>query len=157
MFSSMPPPTDDEPIKVKVLESKYADFEPAPAPAGGPGLGFALEQAEVAPPVTAENTICARGPCRHFWVMVSTAPAGNPSGTFAELGLPEPRQYNYACLAHPGTETELGEDQIFECSRWDPMTRGELIQIRRRRAEYARPSWFIRLFRFLLRRPQEIT
>lgn len=137
----VPPPDDD---KVKSLDSRYADFEPAAAPPGGPAVGYAAEPAEVADAMTPENTICLRGPCRHFWQLVSTAPMGNPKGTFEELGLREPRQYSYACLTHPGTETDLGEDVIYECSRWDPMTNRELVRLRRRRDDYDhRTSTFV--------------
>lgn len=151
----MPPQADDEP-KIKSLETRYADFEPAPAPAGGPSLGYGLEPAEVAPPM--EESICARGPCRHYWRMVSSAPMGNPAGTFEALGLPEPRQHNHVCLAHPGTETDLGDDQVFDCNRWDPIPARALARRARRRRRVERGTLLARAARWLrhlFRRPQE--
>jgi hypothetical protein len=154
----MPPQPDDPDDKVKSLETRYADFEPAPAPAGGPSLGYAMEPAEVAPPMV--ESICARGPCRHFWSMTSSAPAGNPSGTFEALGLREPRQHNYVCLAHPGTETDLGDDQVFDCNRWDPIPASSLARLARRRRAYERAPLrvrFVELLRRLFRlAPKEI-
>lgn len=145
----MPPQPDDPDDKVKSLETRYADFEPAPAPVGGPSLGYAMEPAEVAPPIT--ESVCARGPCRHFWHMVSSAPMGNPPGTFEALGLVEPRQHNYVCLAHPGTETDLGDDQVFDCNRWDPIPASSLARRARRRRRLERGSLLARLGRLIAR------
>jgi hypothetical protein len=117
-------------------EKHYADFEPsAPpvAPDGGIAPGFALEQPTAPPAVSAENFICVRGPCRHYWHLVTTSGAGNPKGTWDALGRAEPRQHSHTCIANAGMETDLTDDAVFECSKWDPITPEEqgLVQLRR--------------------------
>ena len=128
-----------------VAEKHYADFEPAPAPTMGPNgaiqVGF-VGAAVPAPIWNEDNVVCARGPCRHFWHLVTTVGEGNPAETWAELGIAQPRQHSYTCLVNPGMETEFGNDAVFGCNLWDPLTdselaeremRRELYQIRRRR------------------------
>jgi hypothetical protein len=61
--------------------------------------------------------------------------AGNPAGTFGPGGLVDPtsgapvrapRQINRTCLLHPGTETELTEDSVYACNKWEPMSPRDL-------------------------------
>lgn len=102
----------------------------------GPGIG-SLGPPEPVPERTPENMICLRGPCRHYWHMVAMADAGNPAGTWAKLGVDAPRQHHHTCLAGP-EETDLAEDNVFECNRWEPYTNDELIKIKARRDQYTR-------------------
>jgi hypothetical protein len=59
-------------------------------------------------------------------------------GGLRALGLSVPRQINHACLVNPGMETELTNDFVYECSRWDPYSPGELLQLTARRRDYAK-------------------
>lgn len=120
-------------------EKHYADFAPAAvpvAPDGGIPPGYGLEQPQPLPAATPENFVCLRGPCRHHWHLVTMAGEGNPAGTWAELGLKAPRQHHYACTANPGMETDLTDDCVFECSRWDPTPPHDLVQLDARRRAY---------------------
>jgi hypothetical protein len=64
------------------------------------------------------------------------ADAGNPEGTWEALGIEAPREYHHACTVHPGEVLEVGETTIYECSRWDPISTSELVQIKTRRDQY---------------------
>lgn len=126
--------------KTRSLKDKsYGDFQPSSvpvAPDGGPVPGLALEGPD-RPEPTEDNFVCLRGPCRHFWHLVCSAGEGNPKGTFAALGVPEPREHHLTCTAHPGTETQLSFDEIvYECNRWDPVTASEMADTERRRRLY---------------------
>jgi hypothetical protein len=83
-----------------------------------------------------ESSMCAKGPCRHYWRLVTLADSGNPAGTWEALGIPEPRQHTHVCLVNPGMETDLGDDFVFECSRWDPIIPADLHQLEARRKKY---------------------
>ncbi len=117
-----------------VPAATYDEVEPAPlppmAPDGGPvptGIGFPAGPPEATP----DNSPCLRGPCRHYWKLVTTFPSGNPADTWKALGRVEPRQHHHLCLVHDGLETDLTDDCVFECSRWDPKPpTDELLQRR---------------------------
>ena len=147
------------------LEEPEEDFQPSPIPVdadGGPLAGYGtVGSPMVAPPWIAKNTVCLRGPCRHYWHLVTMAQEGNPAETWKELGISEPRKHSHVCLVQFGMETEFGDDNVYECSKWDPHTSSELVQIRSRREAYyrrhpdhlptdllSRPSWFRRLLRW---------
>jgi hypothetical protein len=104
--------------------SKYDNVEPAPLPPmaadGGPVPGAGIGQPAPTPKATADNCVCLRGPCRHYWHLVTTFPSGNPGETWEALEIDEPRQHHHLCLVHEGLETDLTDDCVFECSRWDP-------------------------------------
>lgn len=121
------------------MQEKYADFEPAPAPTVGPNgsinVGF-VGAASPAPAWTPEEVICARGPCRHLWVLKTTVGEGNPAETWKELGIPQPRQLSYTCLVNRGMETEFGDDAALECNLWDPLTEEETAARDARRRLY---------------------
>lgn len=91
------------------------------------------------PPRNPKHFVCLRGPCRHFWHFKTSAGAGNPAETWEALGMEEPKQSNYFCLLHP-SETELTDDNVYECNRWDPMTRSELVELKTRRDSYVLPQ-----------------
>ena len=133
--------------KVKAPMDQYASVEPAPLPPIGPDgapMLLALGNPSPVPAATPQNFVCLRGPCRFYWELHTFMGAGNPAGTWGEDGLKdedghrirEPRQINRACLAHPGTETELTEDCVFECNKWDPLTPREVKRIDKRRSRY---------------------
>jgi hypothetical protein len=129
--------------KAKAPADKYSEISdeafPAPpiAPDGGiaPGWG-GIDLPSGAPPATPQNMICLRGPCRHYWELVTTSPAGNPSDTWAELGQREPRQINRTCIVNPGYETELTEDCAYDCNLWDPLREAEVTLREQRREAY---------------------
>lgn len=124
----------------------YADFEPAPlsiGPDGAPQLG-ALGLPPPIPAATPQNFVCLRGPCRFYWQMETFMSSGNPAATWGPDGLKDesghairaPRQILRTCLAHPGTETELTEDCVFDCNLWDPLTTREVKRREKRRSKY---------------------
>ncbi len=130
---------DEDEKTISPSDKHYSDFEGAAVPAapdGGIQPGYALEQPIPPPAVTPENFVCLRGPCRHYWHMITMAGEGNPEGTWAALGLSKPRQHNHTCLVNPGMETNLNDDCVYECSQWDPYSPAELMTLRSRRKAY---------------------
>ena len=141
---------DDELVddKVKTPLKQYEDIEPAPLPPIAPDGGFAAGPIGLPPSVpaaTPETFICLRGPCRHYWQIETFMASGNPSETWGEGGLVDPltneplrapRQISRSCLAHPGTETELTDDCVYECNRWDPLTPREVKKRNARRSKF---------------------
>lgn len=97
--------------------------------------GF-LGDPEAVPARTPENMVCLRGPCRHYWYMKTMADMANPVKTFEQLGIDVPRQHNHTCLVNPGHETDLGNDNVFECNKWNPLTAPEVAELRLRREQY---------------------
>jgi len=87
------------------------------------------------PERTPENFVCVRGPCRHYWHLVTDAHVGNVIGTFEDLGREVPKLHHHVCLLSQ-QETEFEEDIAYECSRWDPLEPKELLQIQKRRDRY---------------------
>ncbi len=140
---------DDEKGKYRAPIDRYKDVD-LPPPAVGPGatpMMGPIGEAPAVPAATPENFICLRGPCRHYWQRATFMASGNPSSTWdPEVGLKDdqgnpiqmPRQIDRTCLAHNGTETDLTEDNVFECTRWDPMSPRELRARQRRIAAYLR-------------------
>lgn len=120
-------------------EKHYADFAPSAvpvAPDGGIAPGFGLEPPAPVPALSPESCICLRGPCRHYWHMVTTVESGNPVSTWAALGIAAPRQHNRVCLLNQGMETDWTDDCVFECNKWDPALRSDLVQLDARRRAY---------------------
>jgi hypothetical protein len=117
----------------------FADVEPAPlpplAPDGGP-VPIGIAPPPAAPPATPESMMCLRGPCTHYWFLETTMPSGNPEDTWKELGVREPRQLHHICLVHPGLETELTDDCVYRCSRWDPVDLSKQAALENRRDLY---------------------
>jgi hypothetical protein len=114
------------------------EYNPPPivvAPDGGISAGFIGQPAAV-PERTPANFICLRGPCRHYWHLVTMAGEGNPADTWEHLGISAPRQHHHTCLMNPGFETSFADDNAFECNKWDPIDGDELVQIRARRIRY---------------------
>lgn len=139
---NLPPDQDD---KVKAPIDQYKDIEPGPmqiAPDGG--IMLTMGQPAAVPPATPDNFVCLRGPCRHYWRMETFMASGNPKGTWGPGGLKDehgkpvrvPRQINHTCLAHPGTETELTEDCVFVCNKWDPLLPSDLADRIKRQDKY---------------------
>lgn len=118
------------------------EFTPAAIPAsadGGIDAGIAMAMVGQPPAVPArhpDNFICLRGPCRHYWNLVTMAQEGNPEETWEALGIEAPRQHHHICLVNPGYETSFGDDNAYKCSKWDPYNDGELVQIRANREAY---------------------
>lgn len=102
-----------------------------PAPAIG-----AVGNPEPVPPRTPEHFVCLRGPCRHYWHLVTMAHAGNPETTWQELGMERaPRKHWHTCT-RSGQETSLTDDNVYECNQWDPMPEDQHSQREYRREQY---------------------
>jgi hypothetical protein len=117
-------------------------FSPSPIPAGPDGgidadvAASMLGQPTAVPERSPEHFVCMRGPCRHYWHLVTMAQEGNPEETWEHLGIPAPRQHHHTCLVNPGFETDFGDDNAYKCSKWDPMLDSELVELKRRRDSY---------------------
>lgn len=130
--------SEDE--KHKDPKATMEEWEPSPLPPIAPDGGFAPDMVgnpEPIPEWTPENSICLRGPCTHYWHLVTMSEAGNPKGTWEALGVSEPRQHNHTCLVHPGLETDLTENNVYGCSKWAPMSIGD-----RERCKAVREAYF---------------
>ena len=127
----------------------FADVELGGLPAIAPDGGFAPQLPDLSPSVPAANPdlfICLRGPCRHYMQIETFFASGNPKDTWDDddgLRDPEtnepvrmPRQITRTCLVHPGTETELTDDIVYDCNRWSPMTSREVRRETKRRSKY---------------------
>jgi hypothetical protein len=117
-------------------DESVPDFQGAPIPTGEPGGALTIGQPTAVPERTPANFICLRGPCRHYWYLVTMAQEGNPEETWAHLGIPAPRQHHHTCLVNGGYETSFGDDNAYECSKWEPLLGLELTKIRNRRESY---------------------
>ena len=88
----------------------YEDFKPGMVNAiAGTPAAVPLPQVKPLPP--AEQMLCAKGPCKHYWKLVTLGPDGDPDGL---------KQHHHTCLVQPGRETDLGDDFVFECNRYEP-------------------------------------
>lgn len=124
---------DDEP------EEEFSVSPIPAAPDGGIDAGVAagmIGQPVTVPERHPDNFICLRGPCRHYWYLVTMAQEGNPEETWDHLGIKQPKQHHHSCLNNPGYETSFADDNAYECSRWEPMLAIELVQIGNRRSQY---------------------
>ena len=136
--------------KVRTPIDQYQDIGLGPLPPIAPDGGFMPGGVGLPVPVpaaTPANFVCLRGPCRHYWELETWMASGNPAETFGPDGLRDPvtgrplrapRQINRTCLVHPGTETELTEDCVSNCSRWDPLSPRELRKRLKARERYYR-------------------
>lgn len=114
-----------------VFDSLLAE-ETQPLPMGPQGFAPILPiQPEPIPEATKENMICLRD-CKFFMQIDSRFQHGNTKGTLTK----EPVQFNRFCKAIPGTEIDLTDELVRECSDWDPIP---LIQIKQR--ETRRNKW----------------
>ena len=135
--------------KHRSLVDQYKDVE-LPPPAMGPNMTPMMGPVGSSPAVpaaTPDHFVCLRGPCRHYWQLETFMASGNPAMTWdPEVGLKDedgkpirvPRQINRSCLVHPGTETELTEDSVYSCSRWDPLSPREVRARQKRIDKYLR-------------------
>lgn len=116
----------DDDDGTKATREKYSDFQPSATanPVQHPEL-VGIGQVKPVPPV--EDMVCLRGPCRHYWHLVTLGPDGDPDGL---------RQHHHTCLVQPGRETDLGDDFVYECSRWDPVDQDDKFFMEERRAPF---------------------
>jgi hypothetical protein len=140
-------PSTEDSGKYKRVTDQFADVEIgglAAAPDGGIAPGPIGDTPQV-PAATPEQFICLRGPCRYYWQLETFFASGNPTSTWdPEHGLKDehgnplrqPSQISRSCLVHPGTETELTDDLVYDCSRWDPLTPREAKRREKRRSRY---------------------
>lgn len=140
---------DDTENRVRVPLETYARIEAAPlppmSPDGGVMPGAGLAPPAPVPAATPDNFVCLRGPCRYYWEIVTHLVSGNPKDTWdVEDGLKDqdgkpleaPRQISRSCLVHPGGETELTDDVVYRCNRWDPLERSDVKAVEKRRRVY---------------------
>lgn len=123
--------------KTRVPAEAFKDFEASPLPLGPDGRpdgSAGIGAPTPIPPATVDNFVCLRGPCRYYWELVTHVETGNPAETWEALGLEPPRQINRVCLVNPGHETELTDDNVYACNRWDPED-GDQWRERERRRE----------------------
>jgi hypothetical protein len=126
---------EDEPRSV--ADGLAENYNPSPIPIGPDG---GIEPSAFAPvklPVL-PDAICEKGPCRHWWHLVTYLPTAGSPEDYADLGHEMPRQHLFSCQA--GTrETELSRDvPVLECTRWSPLSTFEKKEIERiRKAYYA--------------------
>ncbi len=127
---------DDELLdeKYKSLTDNFEDVAIGGLPPIAPDGGFIatgpIGNGAIVPAADPRNFICVRGPCVHYWQRETFYASGNPAETWGEGGLVDgdhkpirmPRQIDRTCLAHPGTETELTDELVYDCGRWLPMT-----------------------------------
>lgn len=78
---------------------------------------------EPIPTATKETMICLRD-CKYYLELTTRFNAGNTKGT---LGF-EPKQLNRFCRAIPGTEIDLTDELVSECSDWEPISETELTR-----------------------------
>lgn len=117
--------------------------------------GYGVGSSEPIPELSEETTPCLRGPCRHFWTVITDVGAGNPKGTWDALGISAPKQYLHSCLYSPSHEMDLTDEAVFDCTAWDPLTEREVKDLDSRRKAYWKratvfaddgaASWFRRL------------
>lgn len=138
---------EDEDEKVRVPLDTYAAIPASPLPPMAPDGGILPGSIGTPPPVPAADPaifVCLRGPCRHYWEMVTHLVAGNPGETWGEDGLKDPdgkplvapRQVSRVCQANPGTETEITDDVVYACNRWDPLLPSDQKALEKRRRVY---------------------
>lgn len=136
------PDIDDE--KYKSLAGGFDNVEIGPIAVGPDGVP-AVGVGATAPVPAADPRlfICLRGPCAHYWERESFMESGNPKETWEDMIDPAtgarvrmPRQLDRTCTAHPGTETDLTDQLVYDCNRWEPLTRGELKARDKRRRHY---------------------
>jgi hypothetical protein len=63
----------------------------------------------------------------------------NGTGVVPDRSAPvvkEPRQISRLCLVHPGVETDLSENLVYDCNRWDPILPKEAHALDKRRRVY---------------------
>lgn len=140
--------TPDDSGKVRSIVDSYADVELPILPIGSnglPALGLIGPPTPI-PPASPDTFVCLRGPCRYYWERQTFMASGNPAETWGPDGLKDedgnpiraPRQIDRTCTAHPGTETELTEDTVYACTRWDPLTQREIRARDKRIRKYLR-------------------
>lgn len=126
----------------KNQDEEEESYNPPALPVGPDGgIDGELASAMIGQPAgvparTPANFICLRGPCQHYWHLVTMAQEGNPEATWAHLGIEAPRQHHHTCLINPGAETDFGDDNAYECSKWDPVEESELVALQKRRDSY---------------------
>lgn len=94
------------------------DLNPLP-PVSGDG-GFVPQMPimqEPIPEASPDNMICLRGPCKNYIEIVSRFNAGNTKGTLDHM----PKQINRFCKVIPGTDIDLTDEVVKDCSEWDPL------------------------------------
>jgi hypothetical protein len=133
--------------KYHSVTDSFEDVELGGLPPIAPDGGFIADPLGMAPSVPAADPrifICLRGPCRFYWERQAFFESGNPKETWGEGGLvgddgepiEMPRQIDRTCTAHPGTETELTDELVYDCSKWDPLTPREIEKRDKARRRY---------------------
>jgi hypothetical protein len=125
-------PTEDD-KEIDVLD-QLMERELTPA-AMGPGgnlfTPFAFDAMEM-PEFTAENVICLRGPCRHYWETKQYFEAGNTAGTLDHA----PMYTQKICLKQPGVIVNMNDEVVKECNAWEPLDNLATTQRDKAREEF---------------------
>lgn len=100
------------------------------------GISPGIAAPQALPPATPDTVICLRGPCRHYWRIETNVDYGNPAGTFEDLGVEEPRERNNRCTIQSGVEWDMAGYDVYDCNRWDPLTKSESKRLEKRREDY---------------------
>lgn len=122
---------DDEDFDDPLNRLLAEDFDPGPVP--GPGFMPTVgPMPEPIPPATPETMVCLRGPCKHYMELTSMFQHGNTKGTLEHV----PKQTNRFCRAIDGTDIDLTDELVFDCSEWEPLLKAEKLVRATRRAQY---------------------
>lgn len=121
---------DDVNDPLNRLLADEVDFAPTPGPNGfAPSLPMVPEPI---PPATPETMVCLRGPCKHYMELQSMFQHGNTKGTLEHV----PKQTNRFCRAIEGTDIDLTDELVYNCSEWEPLLKAETLLRETRRAAW---------------------
>lgn len=104
----------------------------APTPIAGGFVPVMPLEPEPIPEATPETMICLRGPCRHYMELQSMFQHGNTKGTLDHV----PKQQNRFCRAIEGTDIDLTDEVVYECTEWDPLLKAETLARKVRRDQW---------------------
>ena len=120
---------EDKTKDLSNTDDTLGDFAPAvlPIDAGGGIAAGAFAIPEPPPRDFESESCCTIGPCQYYWRIETPMETANDL-SYAELGLPQPKQIVRTCLAHPGTETQLSGDlPVLRCNRHKSMPARESL------------------------------
>lgn len=114
---------DPEPEELeRELDDEITDFEPSPLPPMAPDGGPIIPPVRSLPVIPEGQGLCSSGPggvCAHYHRMVIALDAQRPIDGSDPVPV---EKVVHTCYPHPGIETDLGEQHVFECNRYTPST-----------------------------------
>lgn len=123
---------DDDDLDDPLNRLLADEIELAPTPQGNSFVPNMPLMPEPIPAATPETMICLRGPCRHYMELTSLFQHGNTKNTLDHV----PKQTNRFCRAIEGTDIDLTDELVFECSNWEPLLRAETLVRSARRDQW---------------------